>query len=50
MKIYLLSQNDNCGYNTYDSMVVCADSEDDAKMIMPDGGVLNSSFYNTCWA
>jgi len=37
MKIYLLSQDDNRGYDTYSSCVVCAESEEEAKRIHPDG-------------
>jgi hypothetical protein len=51
MKLYLLSQDDNNGWDTYDSCVVCAESEDDAKTITPDGGVFqNISQYNGGWA
>ena len=31
MKLYLLSQDDNNDYDTYDSIVVCAESEEDAR-------------------
>ena len=34
-KIYLLSQDDNGGYDTYDSCVVCADNIEEAKYIHP---------------
>ena len=37
MKIYLLTQNDNNDYDTYDSCIVCAENETDAKTIHPDG-------------
>jgi hypothetical protein len=37
MKLYLLSQGYNDGYDTYDSILVCAEDEDDAKTINPDG-------------
>ena len=33
MKLYRLWQNDNNGYDTHDSAVVCAESEDEAKSI-----------------
>ena len=42
MKIYLLSQKENSGWDTYDSCVVCAESEEDAKTIFPDGGDFNN--------
>lgn len=34
-KIYLLTQNQNTGYDTYDGVVVVADSEEEAKKIHP---------------
>jgi hypothetical protein len=35
MFIYRLSQTDNIGYDTYDSIVVIAASTDDAREILP---------------
>lgn len=35
MKIYKISQGLNTGWDTYDSVVVCAESEDDARTIHP---------------
>ena len=35
MKIYLLTQNENTGYDTYDSCVVAAENEDEARKIHP---------------
>ena len=37
MKLYLIRQNVNKGYDTYDSAVVCAADEDAAREITPDG-------------
>lgn len=38
LKLYLLERTDDCcHYDTYDSVVVAAFSEDDAKLINPDG-------------
>ena len=37
MKLYLISQEENNDYDTYDSAVVAADSEKDASLIHPDG-------------
>lgn len=37
MKLYRLSQNDNSGYDTYDSMVVAAKDETAARLIHPSG-------------
>lgn len=36
MNLYLLSQTVNNDYDTFDSCVVCADNEDDARMINPN--------------
>lgn len=38
MKIYLISQDTNPGYDTYDSAVVCAENEQQAQKIHPKGG------------
>ena len=35
MKLYLLSQQANNNYGTYDSLVVCAGSEEQARKISP---------------
>jgi hypothetical protein len=37
MKLYLISQNENNGYDTYDSAVVAAKDEEDASHIHPSG-------------
>ena len=37
MNLYLLTQRTNNGYDTYDSCVVAAESESDARTIHPDG-------------
>lgn len=39
MKLFLISQNIVHGYDTYDSMVVSAKSEDDARKIHPSSCV-----------
>ena len=36
MNLYLLRQIDNRGYDTYDSMIVCAKCENAAKNIYPN--------------
>ena len=36
MKIYLISQEENDDYDTYDSAVVCAENEEEARSICPD--------------
>lgn len=37
MNLYLISQNVNTGYDTYDSAVVCANNEEEARNILPGG-------------
>jgi len=39
MNLYLISQTINNGYDTYDSAVVCAESEDEARKIHPSNFV-----------
>lgn len=35
MNLYLISQNENNSYDTYDAAVVAAESEDEARQIHP---------------
>lgn len=35
MKLFLISQSDNTGYDTYDSAVVCAESAEEAQVMYP---------------
>ena len=37
MNLYLISQDINEDYDTYDAAVVAAENEDDARKIHPDG-------------
>lgn len=37
MKIFLISQNDNRGYDTYSDAVVAAPDEDTARTMHPNG-------------
>lgn len=39
MNIYLISQNHNNNWDTYDSAVVVAESEDIAKRMHPRNGI-----------
>jgi hypothetical protein len=39
MKLYLLEQKDNNDYDTYDSCLVCAENEADARTIEPNEDV-----------
>lgn len=45
MNIYKISQSANKGWDTYDSAVVVAANEDDAKKIHPSG----KDFYDDWW-
>ena len=38
MNLYKISQDKNNGWDTYDSAIVCAASEDEARLINPEGG------------
>ena len=38
MNLYLISQTENEGYETYDSAVVCAETEAEAQRIHPQYG------------
>ena len=44
MNLYLISQTINQGYDTYDSAVVAAVSEDSARSIHPGGGDWDGKF------
>lgn len=35
MNLYLLTQEQNTCYDTYDSMIVCNETEEDAKEMLP---------------
>ena len=51
MNLYLLTQSQENGYDTYDSCVVCAENEDKARLIRPRGDWGGSySFSSRCWA
>ena len=43
MKLYLISQTENGGYDTFDSAVVAAPDENAAKEMHPDGKLLKTS-------
>lgn len=51
MKIYKISQDVNKDYDTYDSAVVYAENEEEAKSIHPNCSILNSTYdYIQTWA
>jgi len=47
MNLYLISQTENDGYEIYDSAVVAAESEEDAKRIHPGGCVLEKGRWTS---
>lgn len=55
MKLYLISQTERNGWDTYDSAVVAAESEEEARYIQPHSRgvlVLDTKFdpIDDCWA
>ena len=48
MKLWLISQDVNSGYDTYDSAVVAADTSDDARRVSPSGQYKWSD-ADGCW-
>lgn len=50
MKLYLIQQDTNMGYDTFDSAVVAAKSEEDAKTIHPYADADRTGWEsNTTW-
>ena len=47
MNLYLISQNENMDYDTYDSAVVAAESEGDAVLTSPSHG--NYAWNGKSW-
>ena len=47
MNIYLISQYENTGFNTYDTAVVIAESEEAAQLTHPSGG---EEWIDESWA
>lgn len=50
MKLWLISQSVNNGYDTYDSAVVAAETADEARHIHPNGEAWPKSKYFYDWA
>ena len=46
MNLYMLKNNANTGYDTYDSCVVAANSECEARVIHPDHSTFDDNDYN----
>ena len=54
MNLYLISQTENEGYDTYDSAVVYAETAEQARMIHPDGkkewdGTVRPNTWSNTW-
>lgn len=50
MNLYRLDQDDVRGYDTYDSMVVAAETEEEARQIHPYANGWDNSFGSSVWA
>ena len=50
MNLYLIRQDMNRDYDTYDSAVVIANSEEEAKTIHPQGYRWKNGSWNTHWS
>jgi len=50
MKLWIISQTVNRGYDTYDSAVVAAETEEEARNILPYGDNWNDSRRFGHWA
>ena len=50
MNIYLLSQDVNKGYDTFNACVVGAESEEDAKTIAPTNCSMDDIYTTSTWA
>lgn len=51
MNLYLISQDENTGYDTYDSVVVVAETIEQAQVCDPSRGAYSSTAYlSGMWA
>jgi len=50
MKLWIISQSVNRGYDTFDSAVVAADTEEEARNILPSGGTWSDAYRYGGWA
>lgn len=48
LKLYLISQEENCTYDTYDAVVVAAYDEAGARSYNPDKGGWGSDYSTWC--
>lgn len=50
MKLWIISQSVNNDYDTYDSAVVAAETEEEARNIIPSGRSWNDgTWFNSSW-
>lgn len=55
--LYLVKRTDNVTWDEYDSFVVCAESEDEARRVHPSGGMFfeddmseqSKRYFKWCW-
>lgn len=50
MNLYLISQHFNIGYDTYDSAVVVANTEEEARNMHPRGAAYDRMYDDYVWA
>lgn len=50
MNLYYLSQDDRTYWDTYDSCIVCAENEEEAKKIHPNGSIFDETEKLKSWA
>ena len=51
MNLYLLTQDVNMDWDTYESVIVCAESEEEAVKIHPDGEIWGTVYrWDDTWA
>ena len=53
MKLWIISQSVNNGYDTYDSAIVAAENKEEARNILPGGGTWSDIYrrnYFSGWA
>jgi len=46
MKLWLISQSENNGWDTFDSAIVAAETEEEARYIYPDNWDLGTKIWN----
>lgn len=49
MNIYKLSRKSSGGYGSYTTAIIIAESENDAKLVHPNGAIYPSEEYDDSW-